>query len=93
MNVLYIILNISGRSLIYVAILGVIFLYVYALIGFALFRPVFDPNGGNELYCATLWQCSVTLIRYGLVGIDEVRTTVVHTYIYIYKKNLDKYLN
>ena len=54
------------------AILGVIFLYVYALLGFALFRTLFDPT--QELYCATLWQCSVTLIRYGLIGdIDEVR--------------------
>ena len=46
-------------------------LYLYALIGFAAFRPSFDPS--EELYCATLYQCAVTIIRYGLIGdIGEV---------------------
>ena len=61
----------TGRSLLWVAVLGVIWLYIYALVGFGFFRPVFDPQ--NELYCASLLQCTVTIIRYGPVGdIDEV---------------------
>ena len=61
----------AGRSLLWVAVLGTIFLYIYALIGFGFFRSVFDPQ--DELYCASLIQCTVTIIRYGLMGdIDEV---------------------
>ena len=61
----------TGRSLLWVAVLGVIWLYIYALVGFGFFRSVFDPK--NELSCASLLQCTVTIIRYGLVGdIDEV---------------------
>ena len=55
-----------GKSLLWVAILGMIVFYIYALISFALLRSSFDPD--NELYCATLWQCTITVIRYGLVG-------------------------
>ena len=55
-----------GKSLLWVAILGLIVFYIYALISFAILRSSFDPD--NELYCATLWQCTITVIRYGLVG-------------------------
>lgn len=61
----------TGPSLVWVAILGLIFLYLYALVGFGLFRASFDNS--NDMYCKTLYQCAVTIIRYGLVGdIDEV---------------------
>ncbi len=43
--------------------MGVIVIYIYALIGFAFFRPLF--NTGDEMYCGTLGECSVTLLRYG----------------------------
>jgi len=55
-----------GKSLLWVAILGLIVFYIYALVSFALLRSSFDPD--SELYCATLWQCTITVIRYGLVG-------------------------
>ena len=49
--------------------------YVYALISFALLRASFDAD--DMMYCATLWQCTVTVIRYGLVGdIFDVSTTL-----------------
>lgn len=57
---------ISGKSLLWVAILGFVVFYIYALVSFALLRTSFNPE--DELYCATLWQCTVTVIRYGLVG-------------------------
>jgi len=64
----------AGKSLLWVAILGLIVFYIYALISFALLRSSFDPD--NELYCATLWQCTITVIRYGLVGdLFDVRHT------------------
>ena len=57
---------VSGVSLLWVAILGLIVIYIYALIGFAALRAFFAP--GEYLYCSTLWQCTVTVIRYGLIG-------------------------
>lgn len=56
----------NGWSLFWVAVLGLIVIYIYALIGFSLLRAFFDP--ANYLYCHTLWQCTITVIRYGLIG-------------------------
>lgn len=56
----------TGKSLLWVAVLGLVVFYIYALISFALLRSSFDPDEG--LYCATLWQCTVTVIRYGLTA-------------------------
>lgn len=54
------------------AVLGFIIFYLYALVSFALLRTSFDPE--SDMYCATLWQCTVTVIRYGLIGdIFDVR--------------------
>ena len=62
----YVTFCVSGKSLIWVGILGLVVFYVYALISFALLRSSFDAD--DMMYCATLWQCTVTVIRYGLVG-------------------------
>ncbi|XP_060552412.1 inositol 1,4,5-trisphosphate receptor type 2-like [Ruditapes philippinarum] len=56
----------NGRSLVWVGILGLCVFYLYAIISFALMRSMFDPN--DYLYCDTLWQCTLTIIRYGLIG-------------------------
>ena len=53
-------------SLLWVAVLGFIVIYIYSLVGFALLRAYFKPN--DYLYCHTLFQCTVTVIRYGLIG-------------------------
>ena len=66
MKGMVVVMLVSGKSLLWVAILGLIVFYIYALISFALLRSSFDPD--TELYCATLWQCTITVIRYGLVG-------------------------
>nr|XP_019924346.2 inositol 1,4,5-trisphosphate receptor type 1 isoform X2 [Crassostrea gigas] len=58
--------TLNGVSLLWVAILGLIVIYIYALVGFSLLRAYFSP--GEYLYCSTLWQCTVTVIRYGLIG-------------------------
>lgn len=59
-------------SLLWVAVLGFIVIYIYSLLGFALLRSYFDP--GSYLYCSTLIECTVTVIRYGLIGdMFEVR--------------------
>ena len=62
---------ILGKSLLWVAVLGLVIFYLYALLAFALFRDVFNPR--TQMFCGSLWQCTVTIIRYGLVGdYDEV---------------------
>ncbi|KAK2146559.1 hypothetical protein LSH36_600g01086 [Paralvinella palmiformis] len=65
----------NGRSLLWVAVLGFVVFYLYALISFALLRSSFDPE--SDMYCATLWQCTVTIIRYGLIG-DIFENLVSH---------------
>ena len=55
-----------GKSLLWVAVLGLVVFYLYAVVGFALFRSTFDPE--NSMYCDNLWQCTVTVIRFGLIG-------------------------
>jgi hypothetical protein len=60
-----------GSSLVWVAILGLVLLYIYSLVAFAFFRLSFVPDDFG--YCRTLYECAVTIIRFGLVGdIDEV---------------------
>lgn len=62
----YLISLFTGVSLLWVAILGIIVIYIYSLVGFSLLRAYFAP--GDYLYCSTLWQCTITVIRYGLIG-------------------------
>ncbi|ESO91009.1 hypothetical protein LOTGIDRAFT_163525 [Lottia gigantea] len=56
----------NGKSLLWVAVLGLVVFYLYGIIGFALMRSMFDPK--DYLYCNTLWQCTITVVRYGLIG-------------------------
>ncbi|KAK7114914.1 hypothetical protein V1264_000891 [Littorina saxatilis] len=58
--------TLNGMSLLWVAVLGFIVIYIYSLLGFALLRAYFKPD--DYLYCHTLFQCTVTVIRYGLIG-------------------------
>ncbi|KAK3610323.1 hypothetical protein CHS0354_029792 [Potamilus streckersoni] len=56
----------NGRSLLWVAVLGLVVFYLYGIVGFALMRSMFNPD--EYLYCDSLWQCTITVIRYGLIG-------------------------
>ena len=74
----------AGKSLLWVAVLGFIVFYLYALVSFALLRTSFDPE--NNLFCASLWQCTVTVIRYGLIGdIFDVRFIWLFCVVMFYK--------
>ncbi|CAH1798283.1 unnamed protein product [Owenia fusiformis] len=66
----------NGRSLLWVAVLFLIVFYLYGLVAFALLRPSFKPN--EEFYCETLWQCTITVVRYGMVG-DLFERIGLHT--------------
>jgi len=58
----------NGESLLWVAVLHVIIIYIYALSAFALLRSNLSSEAGVPLYCSDLAQCSVTMLRYGLIG-------------------------
>ncbi len=40
-------------------------MYVYALIGFAGYRTLYDSQAG--IYCETMYQCLVTTVHRGLI--------------------------
>ncbi|XP_021341779.1 inositol 1,4,5-trisphosphate receptor type 2-like [Mizuhopecten yessoensis] len=56
----------NGKSLLWVAVLGLCVFYLYGIVGFAMMRSMFQPS--DYLYCDTLWQCTITVVRYGLIG-------------------------
>ena len=69
----------EGKSLIWVAILGLIVLFIYAVIAFALLHNQFIITDSANLYCDTLAQCMYSVMRYGLIGsIGLVRELVMY---------------
>ena len=57
-----------GISLIWVAILLVVVLYIYSVVSFAFLHESFlMPNDDASLFCNTLFECLITMIRYGLM--------------------------
>ena len=61
----------NGKSLIFVAILGCIILYIFGVIGFALFsqqaQSTVEPDSDAYIFCQTLYECFVTIGRWGLL--------------------------
>eukprot|EP00117_Sycon_ciliatum_P048000 scpid3078/ scgid34229/ Inositol 1,4,5-trisphosphate receptor type 1; IP3 receptor isoform 1; Type 1 inositol 1,4,5-trisphosphate receptor len=55
-----------GRQLIYVTILALFIIYIYAVASFAALRIFFDRDEG--LFCETLGECYATSIRFGLLA-------------------------
>lgn len=55
-----------ATSLLYVAALMGIFIYIYTLIAFMLYRENFDNDDGA--YCQDLFQCFITSLRLGLMS-------------------------
>ena len=68
----------TGRSLVWVGILGVIVIYIYTLFVFAFFREsIFQEE---EFFCTTLAECFVSVLRYGTIGdITDVSQLVVQS--------------
>ena len=57
-----------GISLVWVAILFVVMLYIYSVVSFAFLHESFlMPNDHDSLFCNTLFECFITMIRYGLM--------------------------
>ncbi len=64
---------ILGKSLLWVGVYIIVIIYIFALGAFGGLRENMEQNmrdSGVEqfLYCRTLYECSVTMLRYGLVG-------------------------
>lgn len=55
----------TGIALLWVAGLGGVVLYIYAVISFAFLHESFDPQ--EDLYCESLGECFITVVRYGLI--------------------------
>ena len=75
----YIIFAYTGDALIFVAILGLVVLFIYAVISFAFLHNFFIPTVNAELYCGNLAQCMYSILRFGLLdNIGLVSTTLFH---------------
>jgi inositol 1,4,5-triphosphate receptor type 1 len=61
----------NGIALIWVGILGIIVLFIYAVISFAFLHNEFV---GDLLYCTSLVECSYTVLRLGLL--DSLGTAI-----------------
>jgi len=69
---LYINHNILGRSLLWVAALGLVVMYIYSVGTFAFLANEFhepDPEepGDNVRFCRSLIQCFISVLEYGLL--------------------------
>ena len=57
-----------GGSLLLMAMLGLIVLFIYAVVSFAFLHTSFTTDNDDILYCGNLGECFVSVIRYGLIG-------------------------
>ena len=58
----------AGIALLWVAILGLVVLYIYSVVSFAfLHESLLSPDAEASLFCNTLFECLITMIRYGLM--------------------------
>ena len=49
--------------------LGVVIVYIFALASFAFLRNSMESTGEDStLYCGSLVECTVSVLRYGLIG-------------------------
>ncbi len=57
-----------GLSLIWVSVMGIIIIYMYGLLIFAFYRYAVIPADGYQVFCRTLYECVITVLRYGMIG-------------------------
>ena len=57
----------NGKSLLWVAALMIVIIYVYSQSAFAWLRRDFVPQD-NHLWCNTPWQCFIASLRSGLLN-------------------------
>ena len=54
-----------GKSLLWVAILLLIVVYIYAIISFAFYRTEFI--GADNAFCGRIDECFISVLRFGLI--------------------------
>jgi len=61
--------NHAGIALVWVAILGLVVLYIYSVVSFAFLHESFlmPDNDDANLFCNTLFECLISVLRYGLI--------------------------
>lgn len=57
----------TGIALLWVAGLGGVVLYIYAVISFAFLHESFNTKGDDPLYCDSLGECFISVVRWGLI--------------------------
>ena len=61
----------NGKSLIFVAIFGFIVIYIFSVVGFALFyqqaQSTIEPGSNNYVFCRNLYECFISIGRWGLI--------------------------
>ena len=55
----------TGNALLWVAVLGIIVLFIYAVVSFAWLHSYFTPSSGQ--FCDTLAECFYSVVRIGLL--------------------------
>ena len=78
-------LFISGISLIFVAILGLIVLYIYAVVSFAFLHNFFTASTNAELYCGNLIECMYSILRFGLLDNIGLVSIIIHVFWFLYE--------
>ncbi|OAF67008.1 hypothetical protein A3Q56_05269 [Intoshia linei] len=56
----------NGDSLLWVTLYGVVFLYIYALITFAVYREL--KKDEDKMFCNTMYECMLTMMHSGPIG-------------------------
>ena len=80
MYLMYVLVHVSGKSLLWVFFYGLVLIYIYTLIAFALYRVVFNADTGH--YCTSMYECFVTAVHRGLLdGLYNVSAAVKPTHI------------
>lgn len=54
-----------GGSLLWVFLYGLVLLWIYALIGFAVYREIHDEASGT--FCRNMYECFVAHVHKGLI--------------------------
>ena len=57
----------TGKSLLWVAALISVVIYIYAVVAYAGYQIYFDDSG-NGSHCKTLFECVVSVFRLGLLN-------------------------
>ena len=76
----------TGKSLLWVAALGLIVIYNYAVGTFVFMPNEFNNQDEGEAvrYCDTLFECSVTVLEYGLLDTIGAVSHTCSLYKYTY---------